>query len=311
MALVVWLAAWMSDRSYLATLIDSDKFKSRHRRVGATIGGFVGLTIGLVVAFWNGMIPREAGWDSAPARIELGTLSGLGAGLGVALIYIFATRPGRVAVVEVLRWSWKKALRWVATGLIIGPLLGYTYGLVSGRPSEYILGISNGVFICLILGLLLGLESGQIDTPDKKMIPNQGIRRSARIALSVGGMIWLSTGAVAAAGDVISFVNGEYGAEVIAENMLPLVILWSVTTWGIWASSFGVGASFLYGGYACIQHMLLRMIFFRDRAMPWRYIRFLDYAADRGLLIKVGGGYQFVHQVLQDYYAELPGESGT
>jgi hypothetical protein len=41
---------------------------------------------------------------------------------------------------------------------------------------------------------------------------------------------------------------------------------------------------------------------------PLNYIRFLDYAAERILLRKVGGGYIFVHRMLLDYFASLEGE---
>jgi hypothetical protein len=38
---------------------------------------------------------------------------------------------------------------------------------------------------------------------------------------------------------------------------------------------------------------------------PWQYVRFLDYAADRVLLRRVGGGYSFIHPLLMDYFASL------
>jgi hypothetical protein len=41
------------------------------------------------------------------------------------------------------------------------------------------------------------------------------------------------------------------------------------------------------------------------RCIPWRYSRFLDYAAERILLRKVGGGYIFVHRLLLEYFASL------
>ena len=36
--------------------------------------------------------------------------------------------------------------------------------------------------------------------------------------------------------------------------------------------------------------------------MPWNYPRFLDYAAERILLRKVGGGYIFTHRLLLEYF---------
>jgi hypothetical protein len=60
-----------------------------------------------------------------------------------------------------------------------------------------------------------------------------------------------------------------------------------------------------FGGDAFIQHFILRFLLWRAGSLPWNYPRFLDYAADRILLRKVGGGYIFVHRSLQDYFASL------
>jgi hypothetical protein len=38
-------------------------------------------------------------------------------------------------------------------------------------------------------------------------------------------------------------------------------------------------------------------------AYPWNYVKFLDYAAERILLRKVGGGYIFIHRMLLEYFA--------
>jgi len=37
--------------------------------------------------------------------------------------------------------------------------------------------------------------------------------------------------------------------------------------------------------------------------MPWRYVDFLEYAAERLFLRKVGSGYSFIHRQLQDHFA--------
>jgi hypothetical protein len=41
------------------------------------------------------------------------------------------------------------------------------------------------------------------------------------------------------------------------------------------------------------------------------YVRFLDHAAKRILLRKVGGGYMFIHRMLLEWFAERYGEPGT
>jgi eukaryotic-like serine/threonine-protein kinase len=38
---------------------------------------------------------------------------------------------------------------------------------------------------------------------------------------------------------------------------------------------------------------------------PLHYARFLDYAVERILLGKVGGGYIFIHRMVLEYFASL------
>ncbi len=45
--------------------------------------------------------------------------------------------------------------------------------------------------------------------------------------------------------------------------------------------------------------------------MPFRLVPFLDYAIERILLRRVGGGYMFVHRTLLEYFAGLETERGT
>jgi phosphate/phosphite/phosphonate ABC transporter binding protein len=62
-------------------------------------------------------------------------------------------------------------------------------------------------------------------------------------------------------------------------------------------------AGLLFGGLAYFQHYLLRWLFWREGAMPWRYQQFLEEAVDRILLKRVGGGYRFIHPLFQEYFA--------
>jgi predicted lipid-binding transport protein (Tim44 family) len=62
------------------------------------------------------------------------------------------------------------------------------------------------------------------------------------------------------------------------------------------------------GGVAVIQHYTLRLILTLNNHAPLNYVRFLDHAAERILLRKVGGGYIFVHRMLLEYFASLEEE---
>ena len=45
--------------------------------------------------------------------------------------------------------------------------------------------------------------------------------------------------------------------------------------------AIGILLSLLFGGLACIQHLILRLLLYVNGHMPWDYARFLDYCADR------------------------------
>jgi hypothetical protein len=82
-----------------------------------------------------------------------------------------------------------------------------------------------------------------------------------------------------------------------------------MTTGVITLLSVGTIIGLRGGGIACIQHLLLRWHLWQSGSIPWNYPHFLDHAAERILLRKVGGGYIFVHRLLLEYFASLDAES--
>ena len=62
----------------------------------------------------------------------------------------------------------------------------------------------------------------------------------------------------------------------------------------------------LFGGLdAFAKHFILRFFLSRRDDLPWDLVPFLDEAAERLLLRKVGGTYIFVHRLLLDYFSDL------
>jgi hypothetical protein len=59
-------------------------------------------------------------------------------------------------------------------------------------------------------------------------------------------------------------------------------------------------------GEAGIKHLALRLVLAFNRYIPWNYARFLDWAAERYLLQKVGGGYVFIHRLIMEHLAQMP-----
>jgi hypothetical protein len=72
-------------------------------------------------------------------------------------------------------------------------------------------------------------------------------------------------------------------------------------------AAVGLLGGLVFGGRACIRHISLRPVFWRKRCFPLNHARFLDYAAERIFLRKVGGGYILIHRMLMEYFATLGG----
>lgn len=182
-------------------------------------------------------------------------------------------RARQIAVVERLRWSWQKALRLGLTPLLVGALSSLCLGLSANQGSSLgsalINGLSLGLIFLMLSGMLLALVGDEVET---RTVPNQGMRRSAGSALFFG----LSFG----------------------------LVLWEVIGVGaglMWALIVGLA----FGGSACLSHLALRLVLWRSGALPLQSVRFLDYAAERIFLRKVGGGYIFIHRRLLEYFAAL------
>lgn len=202
---------------------------------------------------------------------------------------------------EVIAWSWEGIWRRLVTsqgmriGLLGGVLTGLTIGLVIGLHNGGYNGLISGILVILaswvLIGLYVvlqsGLSSNMLDQRHR-INPNEGIWRSARNGLMIGLGVWFFGGWVV--GLIVAFVVGPTVGLVggLIAGLLAGVAGW---LWG--------------GGIACIKHAVLRLLLWQAMFMPLNYPRFLDYATERVLLRKVGGGYIFVHRLLQDYFASL------
>jgi hypothetical protein len=279
------------------------QFSVRHTVYrGSVIGLFIGIAGGLVAGLasklMNGSVNDLVVWLSA--GLYSGLFNGFVSGLTVGLV----TNPSKIEIVETLRWSWAKARTVSKIGLAFGVGGGVVVGLcqelasrlIFGRSHALVAGLSSGIAFGLatLVTLLVttGLTVGEIET---KTAPNQGIWRSARNVLNVGGAVCLMVGVQA--GVVYWLVQRLLGEMYGLSVDLAFALLYGLPV--------GLAVGLLYGGLACIQHIVLRYILYRAGAIPWRYARFLDEAAEHIFLRKVGGGYIFVHRLLQEYFVAL------
>jgi hypothetical protein len=259
-------------------LVGREVGKSAGLRFGRRATGLFG---GLVFGLFGGLI---VGWIG---NSVFGLMAGLALGLFGGLYYGLITYSTKlISCVESVHWSWSRYREYLTFRLgeqIVGLIVGLVFGLVSGL----VFGLVSG----LVSGLLRGLVQGEIETTT---VPNQGIRRSAFNGIRIGLAFGLVSGLVI--GWLVAMVSGR---------LVGLLIGLAV------GLAFGLLAAGRNGGVACLKHVILRLALICNHSTPWNYVRFLDHAASRLLLRKVGGGYTFVHRLLLEHFAARYVEPST
>jgi DNA polymerase III delta prime subunit len=215
---------------------------------------------------------------------------------------------------EIVAWSWSNVWRNLPRSVMRGFLVGLvtsmssalclgfvsgiarepSYGLALGLVFGPIIGVSVGVAGTLSGLLNSGLESNILQKKDM-MRPNEGMRRSARNAL-------LAAAVFGPIGGIISGIACGVSFGLIGH----------LTTWPIltvcFTIVFGILFSFYFlmvrGGIACLEHFCLRYYLWLKGHIPLHYVRFLEFAAERILLRRIGGGYMFVHRLLLEHFSQ-------
>ncbi len=308
-------------------------FRRRAVRIGLLVGLLVGLSVGLSVELSMGqdvesgfglLVELSIGLSLFPGT---GLSFGLGAGLsaGVLSLMLYG-RSGSVQPTDLLVWSWRSLRKslfsksHVAATALVTVLIGLSFGLNYGLgengggadPSFGLslglgFGLSLGLGYWLLFGFLQGVSGVTIED-QRRAVPNQGIRRSALNGLVFGFVSTVVVGLVVGLSDVLqAYLNGllGYGSSIVLSYWLRVVLIADLPVGVLAGLSAGLLVGLLNGGLASFRHYVLRFLLWRSRSVPWHYPRFLDYAAERILLRKVGGGYIFVHRLLLEYFASL------
>ena len=199
----------------------------------------------------------------------------------------------RIETVETLNWHWLRALLGGGLGAIGGAVVGGIIWFL-GRGGET--AVSGGwVLLLALVGFVSQMVAHALEKDEMKMrtTPGQGFDRSAQNGRLVGIATGVGTAVILTLGwAVANWLN----MPLAWQTFLPVMV-------GI-ALYLGTSAGLAYGGLAAMQQRQLNRILVQQQLAPTDYIHFLDYAAERNLLRKVGGGYMFVHLLLLDYFRE-------
>jgi serine/threonine protein kinase len=169
--------------------------------------------------------------------------------------------------VEAIRFSRRRATRALPYAIAAG-LLAAAFCFREKEPHGV---AATTVYVFAMCLLLVCLREREVET---RVLPNGGIRRSIRISAVLGAIGF----SITATG--MGLIYGPlYGA---CAGLTSAAALW------LW-----------YGGLATIEHVVLRFLL-RWSRLEYCDVAFLDAAANRGLLHRVGGGYMFVHPTLMD-----------
>ncbi len=229
--------------------------------------------------------------------IAAGLIAGFLAGLLPILSkrFLLKTRFAwdRIDTVETLGYSWP----WTWLGLGSGVVLGLAAGLSISWVDNFIGGGSDIPWLLLLppffaAGIIL----------DRAIIRSEvKIRTSASMGLKRSRHNGFRVGLAAAIGTLFLTV-----LTLCTASLIGFSIPWLATLpWIVGGVLFlGLNAGLAYGGFVILQYKCLRSMLYRLGLTPNEYVRFLDYAAERSLLRKVGGGYTFMHALLLDYFVK-------
>lgn len=300
-----WLAQRMVQESQTIFLIESiQPYLWLQNIQDKLVYGFIlGLNLGLLNFIFLYLLDRTVfGFIVIPLFLILGI-----------------TRGNQVQIqpIELLQWSWKKGLNdWCAfinkfkiyssTFFMISTAKFYLESNSYNQILRIFIALSGGLISAIALTIFMTISVGtwrflmagfQVKNTGNTTVPNQGIKKSfknATFTTLIGCLIPVLI--------CLPLIGLTELLHIKPESLTGLGIL-----------KIGLSVGLMVGtmrGFLCIiQHFILRLILYFNNYIPWNYARFLDYAAERIFLQKVGGGYIFIHRMLMEHFAQMERES--
>jgi hypothetical protein len=203
----------------------------------------------------------------------------------------------RLLEIKTLRTFKLRPTRWtvalvLAAGLAVAVLyvLILTSSLDELKASPLTLFWRPVLWVVFYVWMSLSITDDEFETT---AFPNQGIRQSLKIGLVVALAVMVPILIIGTPFEWFLFFElADESAELIRLRVVPAFVL-------------GTMLGFALSGQSVLKHYILRFMLYWQGHLPWRYDRFLDYAAERIFLRKVGGGYIFIHRLLLEHFASL------
>jgi hypothetical protein len=307
-------SALLRARSYRLDLGGGVQLDPSHQVAGAVLAGAAaGVLAGLIAAVFTyerRIAPsNRLGWSWTTFRRNVPSV--LAAVLGAVLLSLLVDRVLSGLVVHLVygvllvalfgaltgRTPWTH--RWQVVVVLAAALaVGAGATILAGTPPATLLfRLGARLAVGLSLGLMFGPETPLCETVPA---PGQGIEMSRRHGLAAGVV----------SGSLAVLVFGVVDGASVARMLGPSVgVTTSVATGLVDGLSIGVivgaGVSLRRGLGAYLRHVLLRGLLARAGSAPRDYVGFLEHASNLILLRRRGGGYEFVHRLLLDHFADL------
>lgn len=298
--------------SWLQNQSEERSFRIKLFIVGCLILGSLGTLISFPV-FVRAYVLTERLVESRFFILAGSLIGGISGGLIGGLI---TALPKEISTVEKLSWSWRRAKFKFFHELLSGILNGLIFGLVSELAFWRIdpgggmfKGLSLGLFLGIMGGLILGFVGGLGNSKiDRQTVSNHGIFSSLKNCLLVGLVLWPIVALIflPIVGPIFLCTFDSTALFIIGFNCKPILGLGDRLLFGLTAGFIGGLISGLkYGGAAFIQHLTLRHTLYQKGCIPWNYTKFLNFASNRLLMKRVGGGYIFFHRILLEHFAQM------
>jgi energy-coupling factor transporter ATP-binding protein EcfA2 len=305
-----WLANQLTEQKQTQFFIENLQPNCLNRKIQKRVYWWV-------IAPIRGMIGWQIGWLIGWAVVELffdpyqnlesfTNLYGssLQIILGLAIAVISSLTSGTIMLIETIKWGLPiigtamVLFGWFILALFIGLLLGIffwiKFGLIDYLIYSLIYSGSLGIISGAIAAVIGAMAGPPIETRDR---PNQGMFQSVAntiiisiVSYPICVSIWIALAWI---------FKWIFHRNIDSNDLQDSLIFGTV----------GVFSAILLGGCSAIQHLTLRFILWSSGAIPWNYARFLNYATNRLFLQRVGGGYRFIHNLLQIHFTQIQSDT--